>query len=464
MRAPRWRARSASWRSAVTITTEAGSGALRTVSSSHSSADGAKTTRGRCDCALGVAPRTGPVEDDAELRRGVLEGGHAFEQAGADLFAPPAAAVVAAQHPGVEHVEAVHQPSLVAHGGGSVRLVPTLAPLAARPEEPGLRCGSEASRLAALAGACTRLATPAQPSPNASTPATTIPVWTPPAHRLLSTLPLPVPATLGPGCGGGGHGRRDRMPRSVGAERRGRNDAAEKRRIRFRGDARVDSVSRGRAGGEAALAHSSLSISAPRKGQLSLEGPLPIELGLPTGADASTLVVTVDGAPVDPASLTITGSRVRGTLAGLLAGRHTLDVSVGAPRGTQARSSWFELVVLENPDECEILNQASCMLPFPSSRFLERARTETGYRVVYGPNTLPLFNRLETPLTIPPVILDTKPADPTPYLQNDGFSPTVQVLMNFPGGFDPVLSDAPRLDPTTRTSTAAATTTRAPPC
>jgi hypothetical protein len=202
---------------------------------------------------------------------------------------------------------------------------------------------------------------------------------------------------------------------------------------------------------EAALAHSSLSISAPRKGQLSLEGPLPIELGLPTGADASTLVVTVDGAPVDPATLTITGSQVRGTLAGLLAGRHTLDVSVGAPRGTQARSSWFELVVLENPDECEILNQASCLLPFPSSRFLERARTATGYRVVYGPNSLPLFNRLETPLTIPPVVLETKPADPTPYLQNDGFSPTVQVLMNFPGGFDPVLSDAPRLDPTTRT-------------
>ena len=202
---------------------------------------------------------------------------------------------------------------------------------------------------------------------------------------------------------------------------------------------------------EGALAHSSLSIGAPRKGQLSLEGPLPLELRLPAGADASTLAVTVDGAPVDPASLAITGLRVRGTLTGLLAGRHTLDVAVGTAQGTQTRSSWFELVVLEKPDECEVLNQAHCMLPFPSSRFLQRARTETGYRVVYGPSTLPQYNRLETPLTIPPVVLETKPIDPTPFLDNDGFSPTVQVLMSFPGGFDPVLSDAPRLDPTTRT-------------
>jgi hypothetical protein len=203
-------------------------------------------------------------------------------------------------------------------------------------------------------------------------------------------------------------------------------------------------------GGEA-LAHSSLSVEAPRKGQLSLEGPVALSLRLPGGADVGTLAVLLDGAPVDPASLTVTGVRVRGTLAGLLAGRHTLDVSVATPRGTQTRSSWFELVVLDRPDECEVLNQAACLLPFPSSRFLERAKTETGYRVVYPPNSLPSFRRLETPLTIPPNVLAEGPIDPTPFLQNDGFSPTAQILMSFPGGFDPVLSDAPRLDPTTRT-------------
>src|SRR5262245_24722582 len=189
-----------------------------------------------------------------------------------------------------------------------------------------------------------------------------------------------------------------------------------------------------------------LSIEAPRNGQLSLEGPVPLELRLPFGAPVGSLAVRVDGTAVDPASLTTTGVRVHGTLAGLLAGRHTLDASFTTPRGTLTRSSWFELVVLENPDECEILNSAACALPFPSSRFLKRARTATGYRVVYGPNTLPVYNRLEAIGSI----LDTKPIDPAPFLQNDGFSPTVQILMSFPGGFDPVLSDAPRLDPTTR--------------
>jgi hypothetical protein len=203
-------------------------------------------------------------------------------------------------------------------------------------------------------------------------------------------------------------------------------------------------------GGEA-LAHAGLSLDAPRKGQLSLEGPVALSLRLPAGADVATLAVAVDGVPVDPATLTVTGLRVRGTLAGLLAGRHTIDVSVATARGAQTRTSWFELVVLDRPDECEVLNQAACLLPFPSSRFLERATTETGYRVVYPPNTLPSFRRLETPLTIPPTVLDTRPIDAAPFLQNDGFSPTVQVLMSFPGGFDAVLSDAPRLDPTTRT-------------
>lgn len=196
---------------------------------------------------------------------------------------------------------------------------------------------------------------------------------------------------------------------------------------------------------QATLAHSSLSISAPKPGQLSLEGPVPIELRVPPGAGA--LAVKVDGAPVDPSAFTVMGSRVRGTLAGLLAGRHTLEVSATGPRGTETRSSWFELVVLDNPDECEVLNRAACVLPFPSSRFLERADTETGYRVRYGPNTLPLFNRLESI----GYVIDTKPIDPTPFLQNDGFSPTAQVLMSFPGGFDPERSDAPRLDPVTRT-------------
>jgi hypothetical protein len=193
-------------------------------------------------------------------------------------------------------------------------------------------------------------------------------------------------------------------------------------------------------------ARPAIAITSPRDGQLSLAGPVPLSLWLPFGASAQSLSVAVDGAPVDPTSLTIQGPRVFGTLAGLLAGPHTLDVTVDARRGSVSRSIGFELVALENPDECEILNAVACALPFPSSRFLERAHTRTGYRVVYGPNTLPVYNRLESL----GYVTETKPVDPTPFLQNDGFSPTVQALMHFPGGIDPELSDAPRLHPETR--------------
>jgi hypothetical protein len=72
---------------------------------------------------------------------------------------------------------------------------------------------------------------------------------------------------------------------------------------------------------------------------------------------------------------------------------------------------------------------------------LEPAPTRTGYRVVYGPDTLPEYNRLEVPLSIPPAVLEKKRADPTHFLQNDGFSPTVQVLMNFEG-VDPGIGPA----------------------
>ena len=43
------------------------------------------------------------------------------------------------------------------------------------------------------------------------------------------------------------------------------------------------------------------------------------------------------------------------------------------------------------------------------------------------------------------------PCSPAPYSVLDGFSPTVQILMHFPGGVDPVASNASRLLPETRT-------------
>lgn len=193
-----------------------------------------------------------------------------------------------------------------------------------------------------------------------------------------------------------------------------------------------------------------IRLVAPLEGQLSRVGPVALELRLPPGARPSSLELRVDGVAVPADAFGHTGRTLSGLFEGLDAGRHMLDVSVSDKHGAESLSSWFELVELENPDQCEVLNNASCLLPFPSSRFLERAHTRTGYRVAYGPDALPVYNRLELPLLIPPVILDTKRADPTLYLQNDGFSPTVQVLMNFPQGVDPVLSDAARIDPATR--------------
>ncbi len=193
-----------------------------------------------------------------------------------------------------------------------------------------------------------------------------------------------------------------------------------------------------------------IRLVAPLEGQLSLVGPVALELRLPPGTKSDSVQLRVDGAAVPADAFGQTGRTLSGRLEGLGAGRHTLDVSVSDRHGSESLSSWFELVELENPDQCEVLNNASCLLPFPSSRFLERAHTRTGYRVAFGPDVLPFYNRLEVPLLIPPVTLETRRADGTHFLQNDGFSPTVQVLMNFPQGVDPDLSDAARLDPTTR--------------
>jgi hypothetical protein len=82
--------------------------------------------------------------------------------------------------------------------------------------------------------------------------------------------------------------------------------------------------------------------------------------------------------------------------------------------------------------ECEILNSVECLLPYPSSRFLVvDGSTDTGLRVDLPAAGMPSVNG-------PPI-------DPAPYNQLDGFSPMVQILMNFPQGVDLQLTDAARL-------------------
>ncbi len=187
------------------------------------------------------------------------------------------------------------------------------------------------------------------------------------------------------------------------------------------------------------------AFASPPDGLVSAPGDVGFQLDLPPLSDVQSLVLHLDGQPLPASSFAVIPGGVAGTLSGLAAGSYELEAWVGAgePRHTRTR---FDLVSLDRPDECEILNQVECLLPYPSSRFEEPASTETGVRIAYGPTSLPVIARLFP-------TIDIGPADPTPFLENDGFSPTVQVLMHFEPTPDPVRSEAPRIVAATRTYT-----------
>ncbi|MFN8626663.1 MAG: hypothetical protein U0587_11895 [Candidatus Binatia bacterium] len=177
-----------------------------------------------------------------------------------------------------------------------------------------------------------------------------------------------------------------------------------------------------------------LSFLQPVDNQLSLAGSVGITLRIPRGAAAEDLGLTLDGNPVT-VDLAVADGQAQGILPAVLPGRHTLQARWTA--GAQQAAVSFETLDLTNPVECEILNNAECLLPYPSSRFLVPADTATGWRISF-------------PAVGMPAQWD-KPLPPEPYAVLDGFSPTVQILMHFPGGIDPAKSNASRLLPDTRT-------------
>ena len=82
--------------------------------------------------------------------------------------------------------------------------------------------------------------------------------------------------------------------------------------------------------------------------------------------------------------------------------------------------------------ECELLNGAECLLPYPSNRFtVADPSTDTGLRVDLPAKGMPK-------VTGPAVL-------PDPFNELDGFSPTAQILMHFPQGVDLERSNAARL-------------------
>ncbi|MBP1686399.1 MAG: hypothetical protein H6Q33_2542 [Deltaproteobacteria bacterium] len=188
-----------------------------------------------------------------------------------------------------------------------------------------------------------------------------------------------------------------------------------------------------------------LAILKPANQQLSLAGSIAVAIQLPAGGNANSLSLTLDGKPVTVA-LTVANGQAQGTLPGLAPGLHTLQASFDA--GAQQATASFETVALTNPDQCEVLNSAECLLPYPSSRFLVPADTATGWRISFPAAGMP--------------VQGDKPLPPEPYSVLDGFSPTVQILMHFPGGVDPTKSNAPRLLPDTRTYDARSLDTDSP--
>lgn len=175
-------------------------------------------------------------------------------------------------------------------------------------------------------------------------------------------------------------------------------------------------------------------FTQPVQQQLSLAGNVGVAITVPAAVVADSLVVTLDGSAVP---LTLSGGAANGTASGVAAGQHTLTAQVRALGGQLLQTQvTFETIALDRPDECEVLNNAECFLPFPSSRFLVAADTPTGFRTQLPQSGMPVQNGRPVPVA--------------PYNQNDGFSPTVQVLMHFVGGVDVERSNASRLLAETR--------------
>jgi hypothetical protein len=176
---------------------------------------------------------------------------------------------------------------------------------------------------------------------------------------------------------------------------------------------------------------------APLFGQLSLVGPIPLKLVLPSFAQIDTLTLSLDGAVLNPGGFVRTPGLLEGNLPALGAGTHVVSAEAKLRflffELTIDAATHFELVDLDRPDVCEILNNVECMLPYPSSRFLEPANTPTGYRLAFPTGGMPAQGG--------------QSLSPAPYSKLDGYSPTVQILMNFPGGADPILSNASHLIP-----------------
>jgi hypothetical protein len=188
---------------------------------------------------------------------------------------------------------------------------------------------------------------------------------------------------------------------------------------------------------------------APAANLLTTPGGHRVEVLVPAFARKETLQVLLNGADVT-ASFAWNG-RVAAAQLAIADGPQHLEATIEREfdfQGTAATDSHFEAVTLADPDICEVLNQASCALPFPSSRYqAPDPDTDTGLRMTYPVDALPAISAGSLGNLL---LGEPRHLDPELYNYYDGVSPTVQPLMHFPGGVDLAASGAPRLLETTR--------------
>ena len=113
---------------------------------------------------------------------------------------------------------------------------------------------------------------------------------------------------------------------------------------------------------------------SPILGELSLPGPVAVDIRVPIDADVGTLQLFLNGSPVTLDSQSILPDGIAGTVTPPTNGIHQLSAEIddpaSPPDGKLTAGTTLEIVGLQNPNDCEILNNEECLLPWPSSRFL----------------------------------------------------------------------------------------------
>ncbi len=177
-------------------------------------------------------------------------------------------------------------------------------------------------------------------------------------------------------------------------------------------------------------------VMRPFPQELTLVGDVAVRIVVPGTPVASTLTVTLDGDDVT-GQLVTHGSVSTGPITVATEGWHDLVATVDLAGGGSAQlTRSFQSVDLENPEQCEVLNNVDCLYPYPSSRFLVPDPSKpSGLHIEFPDSALAFPGLVGTPPTA------------TQFRVLDGFAPTVSIQMHFPGGVDVLASDAPRLLP-----------------